>query len=42
MVECEYLKLFIENCKSDFKLHSRRSLSVKKQSLKKFAKKYFI
>ncbi len=29
MVECEYLKLFIANCKNDFKLNSRRSLSVK-------------
>jgi len=29
MVECEYLKLLISNCKNDYKLNSRRSLWVK-------------
>ena len=30
MIQCEYLKLLIINCKNDYKLNSRRSLSVKK------------
>jgi hypothetical protein len=36
MVECEYLKLFIANCKNDYKLNSRRSLSVENFRKKTF------